>query len=128
MIKGTINSWHKIVSTKNTAELNDLVGDSAVFYSPVVYTPQKGKKMTVQYLSAALHVFGNETFHYVREVLDRDNAVLEFEVDIEGIAVNGVDIIKCDDAGKIVEFKVMIRPLKGVNIIHQKMMEMLAAS
>ncbi|MGI1680227.1 MAG: nuclear transport factor 2 family protein [Cellvibrionaceae bacterium] len=128
MIKSVIKDWHSIVEAKNIADLENLIADDAVFFSPVVHSPQVGKAITFQYLSAALLVFGNDTFRYVREICDGNDGVLEFEVDIDGIAVNGVDIIKCDNDGKIIEFKVMLRPLKGVNIIHQKMMAMLAVN
>jgi hypothetical protein len=99
-----------------------------MFYSPVVHKPQIGKAITTMYLSAAVHVFGNETFRYVREVIGESDAVLEFETEIEGIVVNGVDIIRWNDEGKITEFKVMIRPLKAINLIHEKMGEMLLTS
>ena len=107
-------------------ELATLLADDVVFYSPIVHTPQAGKPITTQYLVAALHVFGNETFRYVREVVGEHDAVLEFMVEIEGISVNGVDMIKWNDAGQIVEFKVMLRPLKAINLIHQKMAAMLS--
>jgi hypothetical protein len=94
----------------------------------VVHTPQVGKTVTTMYLTAALYVFGNETFRYVREVVGEGDAVLEFETEIDGIIVNGVDMIKWNDDGKIVEFKVMVRPLKAINLIHQKMAAMLSAS
>jgi hypothetical protein len=102
-----------------------LLADDVVFYSPVVHTPQRGKAITTLYLSAAFHIFFGPTFRYVREVVGTHDAVLEFEVEIDGIEVNGVDIIKWNDAGKLVEFKVMLRPLKAINLIHQKMGELL---
>jgi hypothetical protein len=92
-----------------------------------VHTPQAGKALTRAYLAAAFGVFGNESFHYVREVVGERDAVLEFDVDIDGIRVNGVDMIRWNDEGKIVDFKVMLRPLKAVNLIHQKMAAMLQA-
>lgn len=104
------------------------MADDVVFYSPVVHTPQNGKMITSMYLTAAVQVFGNETFRYVREVVGESDAVLEFETEIDGIAVNGVDLIKWNSDGKIIEFKVMVRPLKGINIIHEKMAAMLAAA
>lgn len=127
MIKDVIKQWHDIVTTKNIQALKQLIADDAIFYSPVVHTPQEGGEITFQYLSAALHVFGNDSFSYVREVCEGNHAVLEFEVEIDNILVNGVDLISSDDSGKICSFKVMLRPLKGVNIIHEKMMAMLAA-
>lgn len=124
----TINSWHKIVRTRNTEDLHTLLTDEVVFFSPVVHTPQIGKAITSKYLSAAVQVFGNDTFRYVHEIVGQGDAVLEFETEIDGITVNGVDLIKWNADGQIIEFKVMVRPLKAINLIHQKMGEMLAAS
>lgn len=121
----TISTWHGLVASRNTRGLDALLADDVVFHSPVVHTPQVGKAVTVMYLSAAFHVFFNETFRYVREVAGPRDAVLEFQVEIDGIGVNGVDMITWDDDGRIVEFKVLIRPLKAVNLIHQKMAAML---
>ena len=122
-----ISSWHNIVRTRDASGLADLLADDVVFYSPVVHTPQIGKAITTMYLSAALHVFGNDSFRYIREVVGESDAVLEFETEIDGIIVNGVDMIRWNADGKITEFKVMVRPLKAINIIHQKMGEMLQA-
>ncbi|RZU02146.1 nuclear transport factor 2 family protein [Rivibacter subsaxonicus] len=122
-----IATWHQLVQSRNTRGLGALLADEVVFHSPVVHTPQLGKAVTTLYLSAAFHVFFNESFRYVREVIGSHDAVLEFTVVIDGIAVNGVDMIKWNDAGQITEFKVMIRPLKAINLIHQKMAAMLQA-
>jgi hypothetical protein len=127
MTLATLSTWHELVRTQNTKGLRSVLADEVAFYSPVVHTPQVGKTITLQYLSAAFHVFFNETFRYVREITGPHDAVLEFQVEIDGINVNGVDMIKWDDEGKIVEFKVLIRPLKAVNLIHQKMAAMLQA-
>jgi hypothetical protein len=120
-------AWHELVRTRNPAGLKALLADDVVFHSPVVHTPQVGRAITQQYLAAAFQVFFNETFRYVREVAGPRDAVLEFQVDIDGITVNGVDMMKWNDDGRLVEFKVMIRPLKAVNLIHQKMAAMLQA-
>jgi hypothetical protein len=80
------------------------------------------------YLAAAFQVFINPTFRYVREIVGNTDAMLEFETEIDGVLVNGVDIIKWNEAGRIVEFKVMLRPLKAINLIHQRMAAMLHAS
>lgn len=125
MIKTTIAHWHNLLENGNASGLDKLLADNAVFHSPIVHTPQYGKALTQIYLSAAFMVLYNDTFKYVREVVGEKDAVLEFQVEIDGIEVNGVDMIKCDDEGKIVDFKVMVRPLKAVNLIHQKMMAML---
>lgn len=122
-----IKTWHRIVAKRDLQGLDALLADEAVFYSPVVHTPQVGKSITKKYLAAALQVFFNESFRYVRELRGDRDAVLEFQVELDGITVNGVDMIKWNDAGKIAEFKVMLRPLKAVNLIHQKMAEILQA-
>jgi hypothetical protein len=127
MLSGPIEMWHHLVENRDTQGFDALLADEAVFYSPVVHTPQVGKAITKKYLAAAFHVFFNESFRYVRELKGNRDAILEFEVILDGITVNGVDMIKWNDAGKITEFKVMLRPLKAVNLIHQKMAEMLQA-
>jgi hypothetical protein len=123
-----LHAWHDLVRTRNAKGLSAQLADDVVFYSPVVHTPQVGKAITLQYLSAAFHVFFNESFQYVRELTGPRDAVLEFQVEIDGIAVNGIDMIKWNDEGRITEFKVMIRPLKAINLIHQKMAAMLQAN
>ena len=128
MTAPTIETWHRLVQTGDVAGLRELVAEDAVMHSPVVHTPQKGRKLTVMYLAAAFQVFRNPTFRYVREIVGASDAMLEFETEIDGILVNGVDIIRWNADNRIVDFKVMLRPLKGVNIIHQKMGEMLAAA
>jgi len=127
MTEHPIAAWHRMVHARSPLGLDALLDDNAVFLSPVVHAPQFGRKLTAKYLSAALHVFVNPTFHYVREIMGANDAMLEFETEIDGILVNGVDIIKWNEAGKIVEFKVMLRPLKAVNLIHQMMGAMLQA-
>jgi hypothetical protein len=127
MKSGPIETWHRIAANRDVQGLDALLADEAVFHSPVVHTPQVGKSITKTYLAAAFQVFFNESFRYVRELQGARDAVLEFEVKLDGITVNGVDMIKWNDAGKITEFKVMLRPLKAVNLIHQRMAEMLQA-
>jgi hypothetical protein len=120
MLIGPIEMWHRLVEQRDTRGLDALLADEAVFYSPVVHTAQIGKAITKKYLAAAFQVFFNESFRYVRELKGDRDAILEFEVTLDGIIVNGVDMIKWNEAGKITEFKVMLRPLKAVNLIHQK--------
>ncbi len=127
MVVTPLEQWHRLVQGRNPQGLDDLLADDVVFHSPVVHTPQVGKVVTTLYLMAAFRVFMNETFHYVREVTGERDAVLEFMVEIDGISVNGVDMLRWDDEGRITEFKVMVRPLKAINLIHQKMTELLQA-
>jgi len=120
-----LQTWHHIIFNQDRVKLSAILADDVVFYSPVVHTPQKGKKITFLYLSAAFGVFFNETFKYVREVVNETETLLEFEVEIDGILINGIDMISWNDEGKIISFKVMLRPLKAMDLIHQKMGEIL---
>ena len=129
MIDDVIARWHRFMRGELPGGLDELLADDVVFYSPVVFTPQRGKRVTTQYLQAASQALaGGEggAFTYTKQVLSGDTAVLEFETSIEGTYVNGVDIIRCDEAGRIVEFRVMIRPLKGIDAVHQQMGRQLA--
>lgn len=128
MTRHPIDAWHRLVEEQNPRGLDGLLDADAAFISPVVHAPQRGKKITAMYLAAAFQVFFNPTFRYVREIVGNSDAMLEFETEIDGILVNGVDIIKWNEAGRIVEFKVMLRPLKAVNLVHQRMAAMLQAS
>ncbi len=125
MNSSPITKWHAIVRSRDASGLSELLADDVVFYSPVVHTPQVGKALTSMYLSAAIQVFGNESFRYVRDIVGGSDAVLEFETEIDGITVNGVDMIRWNNDAKITRFKVMVRPLKAINLIHQKMAALL---
>ncbi len=120
-----ITQWHAYAKSRDTRALADLLDEHCSFQSPVVFTPQQGRAITTQYLAAAMQVLGNESFVYRREWYSADSAVLEFEATVEGVLVNGVDIITWNPANKITDFKVMVRPLKGVNKLHEMMARML---
>ena len=120
----TLELWHQIIREKNPGKLDEILDPDCVFLSPVVHSPQKGRDLTRFYLTGAMNVF-NDSFTYVKEVVSAEHAVLEFTCEVDGIVVNGVDIITFGADGKITEFKVMVRPLKGVNMLHGKMREML---
>ena len=120
-----LNAWHEVVKSKSSDQLQQLVADDAVFHSPLVHTPQAGKSLTVAYLTAAMHVLANDSFHYVREVSEGSHSILEFALELEGIAVNGVDMITWNDEGKIIDFKVMIRPYKAIETVRTRMAAML---
>jgi len=126
MIENTMQAWHRLVAAKDAAGLDAILADDVVFHSPIVHTPQAGKPITTLYLTAALHVLNNDSFRYVREVVSGNQAVLEFMTEIEGITVNGVDMITWGGDGRITDFKVMVRPLKAIHLIHRMMGEMLA--
>lgn len=121
----TIQTWHKLIHEQDVAGLDAILADDVVFYSPVVHTPQKGKMITKLYLTAAFHVLAGDDFSYVREVYGANDAVLEFETVIDGIFINGADLIHWNESGQIDSFKVMLRPLKAVNLVHRMMGQML---
>ena len=145
MIEQVVADWHRFLKGELPGGLDELLHDDVVFYSPIVFTPQEGKAITSLYLQAAGQALPGEggggqgamadddtapakpdgAFRYTKKVLADDTAVLEFETTVEGKYVNGVDIIRCDDDGKIVEFRVMIRPLQAVNAVHRQMAAML---
>jgi hypothetical protein len=138
-IEETIRNWHRHLRGDFPGGLDELLHDDVVFHSPVVFTPQEGKAITKLYLQAATQALPGDapesseakssgaggSFRYVKEVLSGNEAVLEFETKLGGIVVNGVDLITCDDDGKIVSFKVMIRPKKAVEAVHAQMAAML---
>ena len=149
-IERCLEHWHEFLRSGDPDLLDDLLDDDCVFVSPIVFTPQQGKEITKLYLTAAGNTLGGNAdapaapaadaspaaagtgtgawdgkFRYVRKVRDGNVAVLEFETTMAGKYVNGVDLITCNDEGRIVEFKVMIRPLQAVNLVHEQMKAML---
>ena len=135
----TVKIWHQAMKSKDASIWNELLDDDVVFHSPVVFTPQKGKKITMMYLMAATGVFGSANkksrlsesmqaeskFHYINEIVGETSALLEFESEIEGTYINGADLLKWNENNKLTEVKVMVRPLQAVNMLHQKMKAML---
>lgn len=120
-------AWHALVQGRDTSGLPALLADEVVFHSPVVHTPQRGRPIVSAYLTAALAVIGNDAFRYVRQIVGEREAVLEFVTTIDGVQVNGIDLITWNAQGLIVDFKVMIRPLKAIELIHRTMGQMLAS-
>ena len=121
-----LDLWHRIAASNDVSGLDALLADACVFHSPVVHTPQAGKAIVTKYLATALKVLGGSgTFRYVREIVGERDALLEFTAELDGIHVNGVDLISWNDAGQVTDFKVLVRPLKAINILHQKMGEAL---
>jgi hypothetical protein len=145
MIEHVIEKWHAHLRGELPGGLDELLDDDVVFFSPIVFTPQEGKALTTMYLQAASQTLPGDgapalasegsdgasahagRFRYTKQVMAGDTAVLEFETSVEGTYVNGVDIIRCNDQGRIVEFRVMLRPLKAINLVHAQMRAMLDA-
>jgi hypothetical protein len=138
MIEQVVQKWHLYMRGQLEGGLDSLLAEDCVFYSPIVFTPQVGKEITKMYLMAASQTLPGDKksetpastdsdgkFRYVKEVMSGNTAVLEFETTVEGKYANGVDIITCNDAGHIIEFKVMFRPLQAINAVHRQMGAML---
>tara|TARA_B100001778_G_C18208427_1_gene458903 strand:- start:144 stop:578 length:435 start_codon:yes stop_codon:yes gene_type:complete len=139
MTMNAIEKWHEVMKSggaEAASKLDNLLHDDVIFYSPVVFTPQRGKEITKLYLSAASGVFNTEKkvevseakeskFKYIKEIIYGNSACLEFETEMNGIYVNGIDLITWDDNDKITEFKVIVRPLQAVNTLHEMMGKML---
>jgi SnoaL-like protein len=133
VIDQVVEKWLEHVRGRLPGGLDKLLDDDVVFYSPIVYTPQEGKAITKMYLQAAGQTLPGDgaqaakgdgdsgRFRYTKIVTTGDTAVLEFETTVDGKYVNGVDIMRCNDAGRIVEFRVMIRPLQAINLVHAQM-------
>jgi len=134
-----VDKWYDAMKGKNSADWDELLDENVEFHSPVVFTPQKGKKITKMYLLAASEVFGSDHFNpppqgetntktgfrYIKEIVGERSALLEFESEIEGTYINGIDLLTWNEAGKLIEVKVMVRPLQAVNVLHQQMKAML---
>ena len=127
MPKTALDDWYAYMKSHDHKALWNLLHPDAVFESPVVHTPQRGREITFKYLAGAEQVLGGPGFTYVGEWRNESGAVLEFQTEIDGVAINGVDILSFNDAGdRITHFKVMIRPLKAINLLHRLMGEQLA--
>jgi SnoaL-like domain len=121
----TVQAWHAIVQARDPALLGDLLADDVVFRSPAVFAPQPGKDLTVRYLSSAIEVLG-PSLRYVAEWYDQSSAVLEFEAELDGMYVHGVDMLRWNDEGKLVSFTVMVRPVRGLQKLVEHMQAQLA--
>lgn len=126
MPPAVIETWKSMLASHDPAVLDRLVADDAVFESPVVHTPQAGKAKTVLYLAAADAVLNNGRFRYVAEWHAERSAVLEFNADLDGLVIDGVDMIWWNEDDRIVRFKVMVRPLKAIEALHARMAQELA--
>ena len=126
-----VETWHPVVAGERPEAPDGLLANDVVFYSPIVHTPQRGKAVTTMYLHAAAQTLPDDPVHgafqYRKQVLARAVAVLEFETIVGGKYVNGGDIIRCDDTGRIVEFRMMIRPLQAIHAVHEQMRAMLTS-
>ena len=124
MNKG-LDTWHQFIETRDLNQLDEFLADDVILYSPVVFTPIEGKFFVKMYLMAAEQIIANDQFEYVRELTSENDAFLEFKTSIDGITVEGIDMIRFNERGQVLSLKVMLRPLKAVNKVHEKMGEFL---
>ena len=115
-----MKKWKSIIKTGKTSQLNFIIHEEAVFYSPIVFTPQKGKKLVLKYLTAAVNVFKESWFKYINELKSKDQVYAEFSASLKGIEINGIDYIRVEN-NLIKEFKVFLRPLKGIEVVWLEM-------
>lgn len=125
MTDNPLDAWHRIVVDQEPARLEALLADDVVFHSPIVHTPQRGKAVATRYLEAALQVFFSPRFRVVRKLSGEMDAMMEFETEVDGVIIDAVDIVKWDATGRIIDFKVMVRPLKAIGVVQQRMTERL---
>ncbi|WP_084371989.1 nuclear transport factor 2 family protein [Reichenbachiella faecimaris] len=126
MNKSPLAQWHQMLETKDISLLEQIIDDNCVFHSPIVFKPQEGRRLTLMYLTAAFQMFNEAVyFKYIKKIVQEQNAMLEFNAEIDGILIDGIDLITWSDAGQITEFKVMVRPLKAIDLIKEKMLAQL---
>jgi hypothetical protein len=128
MTDNPLEAWHRIVVDQDPSRLEALLADEVVFHSPIVHAPQRGKALTRRYLEAALLVFFNPRFRVLRKLVGDTDAMMEFETEIDGVAIDAVDIVTWNGQGRIVDFKVLVRPLKAIGVVQSKMTERLQAT
>jgi hypothetical protein len=126
MTPPAIARWINFIESGHTDDLDALLAEDAVFYSPAVFTPQQGRAKVAAYLRAAERMFCDADFRYVAQWFDDRSAVLEFTANLDSVYVNGIDIVHWNDEDKITSFKVMVRPLKAIQLVVPKMGELLA--
>jgi hypothetical protein len=125
VIPDVIQRWLQVIEERRPDLIDELLAEDAVFYSPAVFTPQKGRLKSATYLRAAEHMFADTNFRYIEHWYSEGTAVLEFVAELDGVHIDGVDIIHWNSSNKIVSFKVMIRPLRGLQTVIPRMRELL---
>ena len=128
MTPPVIERWLAFIESGHSDELDEMLAEDAVFYSPAVFTPQRGREKAAAYLRAADKLFSGNNFRYMGKWFGPHSAVLEFTAELDGLTVEGIDMIWWNDEDKIVSVKVMIRPLKALQALVPKMGELLFSS
>lgn len=124
----SLAKWHEMVAKQDLSDLASIVHPEAVFRSPVAFNPYHSRQAVLLALNTVIQVFSNFAYH--REAVSADglNVVLEFSAEVDGRGVKGIDFIRFDTDGQIVDFEVMMRPLNGVQALAEQMGRRLAAT
>ncbi|AMR80468.1 nuclear transport factor 2 family protein [Cupriavidus nantongensis] len=125
--QASLDAWHQMIATHSMAGLDAIVADDVVFRSPVAHTPYPGRAAIALVLTTVNQVF--QDFRYHRSFVSGDghSVVLEFSASVDGKALKGIDMIRFDDAGRIAEFEVMVRPRSGLEALAAAMAARLAS-
>ena len=119
--KQALEKWHQMIKTGDLSNLNELLADDVVFRSPVAFKPYEGKRVVFFILTNVIQVFENFTYHREFYTEDCENVVLEFSANVSGKSLKGIDMVRFNGQGKIIDFEVMIRPMSGLAALAEKM-------
>ena len=119
--KQSLEKWHQMIQTGDMSSLNELLADDVVFRSPVAYKPYEGKHVVFFILTNVIQVFQDFTYHREFYTEDEENVVLEFSANVSGKSLKGIDMIRFNEQGKIIDFEVMIRPMNGLAALAEQM-------
>jgi hypothetical protein len=114
-----LDRWHKIVYQRDLQDLQAMLDENVVFYSPYVWKPYHGRQAAWLILSTVSEIF--QEFTYQRELIVGNDWALEFSARVGDRSVKGIDLIRLDDDGRIVEFEVFIRPANGLQAFGEDM-------
>jgi len=128
LYEAQLEKWHQFIASQGAGVelLAEIVAQDAVFRSPVVWTPQLGKAITLKYLVAAAHVLKN--FKYTRTLFNQNAVCLQFNATVGEISIVGIDLIEFNEAGLIKDFEVMVRPAKALQVLGEAMREQLTSN
>lgn len=120
-VAASLAAWHEMVASKNLDDLASIVHPDAVFRSPMAFSPYRSAQALILVLKTVTGVFEDFTYHRQLASDDGLNVVLEFSARVGERQLKGVDIVRFDERGQIVEFEVMVRPFSGLQALGQEM-------
>jgi ketosteroid isomerase-like protein len=122
----SLKQWHAMVARRDLAALPELLAPDVVFRSPMAHTPYPGAQAASLILGTVINVFEGFTYHRELASADGLSVVLEFSATVHGKELKGIDMIRFDEQGRMVEFEVMVRPLSGLQALGDEMGKRLA--